>query len=65
MRRAVQLAAVAREPPGDSLMRFLLLSEGVVALVASIASYLWGYRDGRADLRAVLRNALKEVREAD
>lgn len=46
-------------------MRFFLISEGVIAVFASVASYLWGYLDGRANVRAIFRNALEELREAE
>jgi hypothetical protein len=48
-----------------SFMRFLLVAEGLVAIVAAIASYLSGYLDGRADIRAMREKMCEELRDFD
>jgi len=46
-------------------MRSFLFAEGVVGLIAAIASYLWGYLEGRSDTRSQWRKALAELRDLD
>ncbi|HSM94671.1 MAG TPA: hypothetical protein VLT91_01415 [Rhizomicrobium sp.] len=46
-------------------IRIFLLTEGAVALVAAAASYLWGYLDGRAEIRAQWKKAISELRDFD
>jgi hypothetical protein len=44
-------------------MRFFLLAEGMAAIVAAVSAYLWGYLDGRADVRNVWKKTLHEMRD--
>lgn len=46
-------------------IRFFLLTEGAVAVIAAVASYLWGYLDGRAEIRAQWKKMLSEMRDLD
>lgn len=46
-------------------IRVFLLTEGVVALVAAVASYLWGYLDGRSETRAKWKKTVAELRDFD
>ena len=43
-------------------MRFLLFTEGVVGMIAAIFSYLWGYLDGRAEIRNMREKMFCELR---
>ena len=42
-------------------MRTLLIAEGVTGLIAAVASYLWGYLDGRAEVRSMWKKVLHEM----
>lgn len=44
-------------------IRLFLLTEGAVAVIAAIASYLWGYLDGRAEVRAQWKKTFSEMRD--
>jgi len=57
------LCAVALERVKN--MRVWLIMEGAAGLVAAVASYLWGYLDGRAEIRARWHAIMEELREAD
>ena len=46
-------------------MRFFLLAEGAVAVIASVSAYLWGYLDGRADIRRMWEKVFHELRDFD
>ena len=46
-------------------MRAFLFAEGLAGLIAVVASYLWGYLDGRADIRAGWKKAIRELRDFD
>lgn len=46
-------------------MRIFLLSEGVVAVIAAAVTYIWGYLDGRAEVRAQLKKLFSELRDFD
>lgn len=46
-------------------IRFFLLGEGVVAVIAAVASYLWGYLDGRAEIRAQWKKMFSELHDFD
>jgi len=46
-------------------MRFFLLVEGVVAMVAAVSAYLWGYLDGRAEIRSMRKKMVRELRDFD
>jgi hypothetical protein len=44
-------------------MRFFLLAEGVVAMIAAVSAYLWGYLDGRAEIRNMREKMCRELRD--
>lgn len=46
-------------------MHAFLFAEGLGGLIAAVASYLWGYLDGRADVRAGWKKAMQELRDVD
>ncbi|HWA31445.1 MAG TPA: hypothetical protein VG867_10110 [Rhizomicrobium sp.] len=46
-------------------MRTILFAEGVAGLIAAVASYLWGYLEGRLETRSQWRKALAELRDLD
>jgi hypothetical protein len=46
-------------------MRALLIAEGVTGLIAAVASYLWGYLDGRAEIRNRWNSIIDELRDGD
>jgi hypothetical protein len=63
MARARIFRAVALERVDT--MRTWLIAEGITGLIAAAASYLWGYLDGRAELRARWRAIRDELRDWD
>ncbi|MBS0273160.1 MAG: hypothetical protein JSR55_01895 [Proteobacteria bacterium] len=44
-------------------MRFFVLAEGVVAVVAAVSAYLWGYLDGRAEIRSMREKISREMQD--
>ena len=46
-------------------MRFFLLAEGAVAVIASVSAYLWGYLDGRAEIRRMWEKVFHELHDFD
>ncbi|HEY8948090.1 MAG TPA: hypothetical protein VIM56_04315 [Rhizomicrobium sp.] len=46
-------------------MRAFLFTEGVAGVIAAVASYIWGYLDGRAEIRACWEKTLRELRDFD
>jgi hypothetical protein len=46
-------------------MRALLIAEGLTGLIAAVASYLWGYLDGRAEIRKHWRAVVDDLSETD
>jgi hypothetical protein len=46
-------------------MRALLIAEGVTGIIAAVASYLWGYLDGRAEIRNRWNAIIDELRDGD
>jgi hypothetical protein len=44
-------------------MRLFFLAEGVVAMVAAVSAYLWGYLDGRAEIRSMREKMCRELRD--
>jgi hypothetical protein len=46
-------------------MRTWLIAEGITGLIAAVASYLWGYLDGRAEIRERWHAIMDDLSEAD
>lgn len=44
-------------------MRFFLLAEGAAAIVAAVSAYLWGYLDGRAEVRSAWKKMFHEMQD--
>ncbi|MGN6147943.1 MAG: hypothetical protein ACTHPD_05330 [Rhizomicrobium sp.] len=44
-------------------MRALLIAEGVTGLIAAVASYLWGYLDGRAEIRNRWKSIVDDLKD--
>lgn len=58
--RARILHAIALERED---MRALLIAEGVTGLIAAVVSYLWGYLDGRAEIRNRWKSIVDDLKD--
>jgi hypothetical protein len=46
-------------------MRLFILAEGVAAIIAAVSAYLWGYLDGRAEIRRAREKMFRELQDFD